>query len=178
MAVIKIDLTELGLFSGLYNSIWDNDSETIQQEEIISVCEDIFEDCSFYTIVKNKESLLKDIAELFCNALENSLEGTFEYESSWSPKFYNYDTDHIYLKWTVEDKTEDSSIEGETLRDMLETFLLETDNLSDYEIFSVFDYNGNGDNVLNDNYDIIMIVDGNEYIIKDINEDSVELQSI
>lgn len=44
MAVIKIDLTELGLFSGLYNSIWDNDSETAQQEEIISVCEDINED--------------------------------------------------------------------------------------------------------------------------------------
>lgn len=55
MAVIKIDLTELGLFSGLYNSIWDNESETVQQEEIISVCEDIFEDCSFYTRVKNKK---------------------------------------------------------------------------------------------------------------------------
>lgn len=44
MAVIKIDLTELGLFPGLYNSIWDNDLETVQQEEIISVCEDINED--------------------------------------------------------------------------------------------------------------------------------------
>ena len=64
------------------------------------------------------------------------------------------------------------------MEDMLETFLLETDNLADYELFSVFDYNGNGYNVLNDNYDIIMIEDGNEYIIKDINEDSVELQSI
>lgn len=72
----------------------------------------------------------------------------------------------------MEDKTEDE------MEDMLETFLLETDNLSDYEIFSVFDYNGNGDNVLNDNYDIIMIEDDNEYIIKDVNEDSVELQSI
>lgn len=172
MAVIKIDLTELGLFSGLYNSIWDNELETAQQEEIISVCEDIFEDCSFYTRVKNKESLLKDIAELFCNTLENSLEGVFKFDSSWSPSFYNYDTDHIYLKWTVEDKTEDE------MEDMLETFLLETDNLADYEIFSVFDYNGNGDNVLNDNYDIIMIEDGNNYIIKDVNEDSVELQSI
>lgn len=65
MAVIKTDLTELGLFSGLYNSIWDNDSETAQQEEIISVCEDIFEDCSFYTRVKNKESLLKAMIKRF-----------------------------------------------------------------------------------------------------------------
>lgn len=72
----------------------------------------------------------------------------------------------------MEDKTEDE------MEDMLETFLLETDNLADYELFSVLDYNGNGDNVLNDNYDIIMIEDGNEYIIKDISEDSVELQSI
>lgn len=44
MAVIKIDLTELGLFSGLYNSIWDGEMETPTQEEIISVCEDISED--------------------------------------------------------------------------------------------------------------------------------------
>ncbi len=51
MAVIKIDLTELGLFSGLYNSIWDNELETVQQEEIISVCEDIFEDCSLIITV-------------------------------------------------------------------------------------------------------------------------------
>lgn len=170
MAVIKIDLTELGLFSGLYNSIWD--VETPFQEETISACEDTFENCTFNTQIRDKENLLKGIAELFCNALENSLEGSFEFESSYSPKFYNYDTDHIYLKWTVEGKTE------EIMEDMLETFLLETDNLADYELFSVFDYNGNGDNVLNDNYDIIMIEDGNEYIIKDVNEDSVELQSI
>lgn len=172
MAVIKIDLTELGLFSGLYNSIWDDEMETPTMEEVISACKDIFEDCSFYTRVKNKKSLLKDIAELFCNVLENNLQGVFEYDSSWSPSSYNYDTDHIYLKWTMEGKTEDE------MEDMLETFLLETDNLADYELFSVFDYNGNGYNILNDNYDIIMIEDGNEYIIKDINEDSVELQSI
>lgn len=54
MAVIKIDLTELGLFSGLYKSIWDDKMETPTMEEIITVCEDIFEDCSFYTRVKNK----------------------------------------------------------------------------------------------------------------------------
>lgn len=172
MAVIKIDLTELGLFSGLCNSIWDDEMETPTMEEVISACKDIFEDCSFYTRVKNKKSLLKDIAELFCNVLENNLQGVFEYDSSWSPSSYNYDTDHIYLKWTMEGKTEDE------MEDMLETFLLETDNLADYELFSVFDYNGNGYNILNDNYDIIMIEDGNEYIIKDINEDSVELQSI
>lgn len=44
MAVIKIDLTELGLFSGLYNSIWDDKMETPTMEEIITVCEDISED--------------------------------------------------------------------------------------------------------------------------------------
>lgn len=170
MAVIKIDLTELGLFSGLYNSIWEE--ETPSQKEIVSVCEDIFSDCSFSTQIRNLDNLLKDIAELFCNALENSLDGTFEFESSYSPKFYNYDTDHIYLKWTVEGKNEDE------MGDMLESFLLETDNLADYELYSVFDYNGNGYNVIDNNHDIIMTEDGNDYIVKDINEESVELQSI
>lgn len=172
MATIKIDLTELGLFSGLYDSIWCDDIETVEQEEIISVCEDIFEDCSFYLKIKDKENLLKDIAELFCNVLENELEGTFEYESSWSPKFYNYDTDHIYLIWNVQDKTED---EMETL---LNEFIEDTKSKEDYELDIVYDYNGEGNNIINNNYDIIMIEDGNEYIVKDINDDSVELQSI
>ena len=172
MATIKIDLTELGLFSGLYNSIWDDEMETPTMEEIISVCEDIFEDCSFYTRIRDKENILKDIAELYCNVLENELEGTFEYESYWSPDFYNYDTDHIYLTWNVEDKTEDE------MKDMLDTFLTEIDNLADYEIYAIFDYLGKGYNIIDDNYYIIMVEDGNEYIVKDINEDSVELQSI
>ena len=172
MATIKIDLTELGLFSGLYNSIWDDEMETPTMEEIISVCEDIFEDCSFYTRIRDKENILKDIAELYCNVLENELEGTFEYESYWSPDFYNYDTDHIYLTWNVEDKTEDE------MKDMLDTFLTEIDNLADYEIYAIFYYLGKGYNIIDDNYYIIMIEDGNEYIVKDINEDSVELQSI
>lgn len=172
MATLKIDLTELGLFSGLYNSIWDDDMETPTQEEIISVCEDIFEDCSFYTRLRDKKNILKDISELYCNVLENELKGTFEYESSWSPDFYNYDTDHIYLTWNVIGKTEDE------MKDMLETFLVEIDNLADYEIFVIFDYLGNGYTIIDNNYDIIVIEGGNEYIVKDINEDSVELQNI
>ena len=172
MATIKIDLTELGLFSGLYDSIWCDDMETVEQEEIISVCEDTFEDCSFYLKIKDKENLLKDIAELFCNVLENELEGTFEYESSWSPKLYNYDTDHISLTWNVEDKTEDE------MKTLLNDFIEDTKSKEDYELDIVYDYNGEGDNIINNNYDIIMIEDGNEYIVKDINEDSVKLQSI
>lgn len=172
MATIKIDLTGLGLFSGLYNSIWGYDNETPTQKEFISLCKDIFEDCSFYTRVKNKKSLLKDIAELFCNVLENELEGTFEYESSWSPSFYNYDTDHIYLTWNVEDKTEDE------MKTLLNDFIEDTKSNEDYELYIVYDYNGEGDNIINNNYDIIMIEGGNEYIVKDISEDSVELQSI
>lgn len=172
MATIKIDLTELGLFSGLYGSIWVDEIETPAQEETISLCENIFEDCSFYTKIKDKKNLLKDIAELFCNVLENELEGTFEYESSWSPISYNYDTDHIYLTWNVEDKTEDE------MKTLLNDFIEDTKSNEDYELDIVYDYNGEGDNIINNNYDIIMIEGGNEYIIKDINEDYVELQSI
>lgn len=170
MATLKIDLTELGLFSGLYNSIWCD--ETPMQEEIISSCEDIFEDCSFSTQVRNLDNLFKDIAELYCNVLENNLKGVFEFDSYYSPSFYNYDTDHIYLNWTIEYNTEDE------MEDMLETFLTEIDNLADYEIFVVFDYLGNGYNIIDNNYDIIMTENGNEYIVKDICEDGVELQSI
>lgn len=172
MATLKIDLTELGLFSGLYDSIWCDDIETVEQEEIISVCEDIFEDCSFYLQIRDKENLLKDIAELFCNVFENELEGTFEYESSWSPKFYNYDTDHICLTWNVEDKTEDE------MKTLLNDFIEDTKSNDDYELNIIYDYNGEGDNIINNNYDIIMIECGNKYIVKNINEDSIELQSI
>lgn len=172
MATIKIDLTELGLFSGLYNSIWDGEMGTPLQEETISVCEDIFEGSSFYTRIKNIENILKDIAELFCNVLENELEGTFEYESYWSPDSYNYDTDHIYLTWNVEDKTEDE------MKTLLNDFIEDTKSNDDYELYVIYDYNGEGNNIINNNYDIIMIEDGNEYIVKDVNDDSVELQSI
>lgn len=172
MATIKIDLTELGLFSGLYNSIWDGEMGTPSQEEIISVCEDIFEDSSFYKRIKNTENILKDIAELFCNVLENELDGTFEYESFWSPDFYNYDTDHIYLAWNVEDKTEDE------MKTLLNDFIEDTKSNDDYELYIIYDYNGEGDSIINNNYDIIMIEDGNEYIVKDVNDDSVELRSI
>lgn len=170
MATLKIDLTELGLFSGLYNSIWED--ETPLQEEMIQACEDIFEDCIFSTQVRNLDNFFKDIAELYCNVLENNLKGVFEFDSYFSPSFYNYDTDHIYLTWNVEDKTEDE------MEDMLETFLTEIDNLADFEIFAVFDYLGNGYNIIDNNYDIIMTENGNEYIVKDICEDGVELQSI
>lgn len=76
------------------------------------------------------------------------------------------------MTWNVEDKTEDE------MKTLLNDFIEDTKSNEDYELDIVYDYNGEGDNIINNNYDIIMIEGGNEYIVKDISEDSVELQSI
>ena len=81
-----IDLTEQGLFSGLYESIWLNsDYEPREGYEIK-------ESVDF-------ESYLTAIANAFVSYLTKELGGDWKVDSIWSPNYYNYDTDHIILSW-------------------------------------------------------------------------------
>ena len=81
-----IDLTEQGLFSGLYESIWLNsDYEPREGYEIK-------ESVDF-------ESYLTAIANAFVSYLTKELGGAWKVDSIWSPNYYNYDTDHIILSW-------------------------------------------------------------------------------
>lgn len=141
---IIIDLTACGLFSGLYDSIWIDDGPT--QEECAQYyakklgveTDDI---CISYTF----NNMLKEIAELYINVLESEIGGVFYFYDCYSPDFYNFDTDHIFLTWSKEGKTADE------LESDFNDFIESIDDLTEYEFFNVFDYCGIGENIKSEN---------------------------
>lgn len=100
MNQLTLDVTELGLFSGLYESLWlhsDMDIDDINEiaEQLNVNSEDIEARIDF-------SDYRKAIAEIYCEQLQNELEdyeGIFEIESVYSPLYYNFDTDHIIINW-------------------------------------------------------------------------------
>lgn len=100
MNQLTLDVTELGLFSGLYESLWlhsDIDIDSINEiaEQLNVNSEDIETRIDF-------SDYRKAIAEIYCEQLQNELEdyeGVFEVESVYSPLYYNFDTDHIIINW-------------------------------------------------------------------------------
>lgn len=156
-----VDLTQMGLFSGLYETIWNVDSE--EQENSCKYYADnlgISEDDIYVGI--HRDSYLKKIAELYENILENELGGEFKFNHSFSPSEYNFDTDHIYLTWVKE---------GKTTRELEEEFNDYVDSISDlneYEQLFVYYYNGEGDNIKDECSTYQVFLDGVWY---DINSD-------
>lgn len=100
MNQLTLDVTELGLFSGLYESLWlhsDIDIDSINEiaEQLNVNSEDIETQIDF-------SDYRKAIAEIYCEQLQNELEdyeGIFEIESVYSPLYYNFDTDHVIINW-------------------------------------------------------------------------------
>lgn len=94
-----IDLTNKGLFSGLYETVWLNNDALDSEIEDITQSGDATENDTLDWTVDAK-TYLKKIAETYCNALS----GVFP-NSQWvihklySPREYNFDTDHIVLEW-------------------------------------------------------------------------------
>ncbi|ARM66791.1 hypothetical protein AM4_133 [Lactococcus phage AM4] len=96
----------------MYNTIWlDSEQDDWIVEELAGMlgvhCHDI--DASI-----DKHEYLKAISELYCEMLEYELdeEGTFKVDSLYSPREYNFDTDHIVITWdsdtfTVEEMQEE-----------------------------------------------------------------------
>lgn len=104
MTTIELDLTNLGLFSGLYESMWLHSSTDDELEhELNNVQKDLeLSDDDMKTRLDIRISFktyLEKIAEVYINYLSNQLQGAFTFERSYSPSCYNYDTDHIILKW-------------------------------------------------------------------------------
>ena len=93
---LLINLTELGIFSGLYESIWLNEGT---DERII---EDILldnpalkpEDIEISVDIKK---YLQEIGETYCSYFENQIGGIWDIYSTYSPKYYNYETDEIVI---------------------------------------------------------------------------------
>lgn len=84
------------------------------------------------------KNFFRDVAEIYCDYFTNTFGGTWEYESYKSPKYYNYDTDSLYIKCTNPNyklKT--------TLINYQNDILNEEINTKDIEIYDIYhDYYG------------------------------------
>ena len=101
MAQITVNVNELGIFSGCYETIWlhsEIDTDLVMEMEGDLGCE-IESDLDFY-------KYLKGIAEIYQEYLENELGGKFTVEEIYSPKYYNFETDNITLIWEKENLSE------------------------------------------------------------------------
>lgn len=99
---IAIDVTELGLFNGLYESIWLNSDMDI--DELMELAELIGVDCNDIDVSINCNEYLKAISELYIEMLENEIDsvGTFKVKELYHPREYNFENDHIIIDWFSE----------------------------------------------------------------------------
>lgn len=94
-----IDLTNKGLFSGLYETIWlNNDALDSEIEDIIQSGDATENDTLDWTV--DAKTYLKKIAETYCNVLSNVFPNSqWVVHELYSPREYNFDTNHIVLEW-------------------------------------------------------------------------------
>ena len=134
MAQLKVNVNELGIFSGCYETIWWNseiDLDELSQMESDLGCE-VESDLDF-----NK--YLKEIAETYESYLQNEFGGTFTVDTIYSPKYYNFETDNIELIWDHENLSESEM--QKLLDDKFES--LDEYELSEIEAYEVYDgFNG------------------------------------
>ena len=119
---IKLDLTNAGLFSGLYETIWLNEFSFEMYEEgsvdIPSIsAEDINVDYPEY---------LKLIGQEYAGAFgtllsEQGVKVAVAVSDVWSPRWYNNDTDHIILNFKSLDAFD---AKGEDIQNALYRVLL------------------------------------------------------
>ena len=134
MAQLKVNVNELGIFSGCYESIWlhsETNLDELSQMESDLGCE-VESDLDF-----NK--YLKEIAETYESYLTNEFGGTFTIDKIYSPKEYNYWTDTIELVWEKENLSESQM--QKLLDDKFEE--LDDSELWDIEAYEIYDgFNG------------------------------------
>lgn len=96
-----VNLTEKGLFSGLYNSIWLHD-ESLDYElfEYQEKLENKYQKTINVDFSVNFKEYLEKIAEAYINCFEKEFTNSkWELKLVQSPMYYNYDTDWIVLDW-------------------------------------------------------------------------------
>ena len=93
---LLINLTELGIFSGLYESIWLNEStdERVIEDMIINDPSLKPENIEISVDIKK---YLQEIGETYCSYFDNQVGGIWDVYSTYSPKYYNYGTDEIVI---------------------------------------------------------------------------------
>lgn len=137
-----INITEIGLFSGLYFTIWLHD-ESLQ--DLLFEYQDELEQkygkeikLNFYI---DPNLYLKKIANIYINCFQMEIEDSqWEIKELYSPKQYNYMTDQIVLKWTNAPKNAES-IFNQFLEKIKEPS--EIDSYDIFEMHTIFsEYNG------------------------------------
>ena len=134
---LTIDITDLGLFSGLYESIWLNSDMDI--DEVMELADLIGVDWNDIDVSIDCNEYLESIGELYCEMLERELDskGLFRVDSLYSPKWYNFDTDHIIITWDSE------SLDIETMKEKLNELVSDNDNRDDWTVeMELWDYRG------------------------------------
>lgn len=104
---LTIDVTDLGLFNGLYESIWLNSDMDI--DEVMELADILGVDAYDIDVTIDTQEYLEAIGELYCEMFCNQLDsvGMFRVDSLYRPKWYNFDTDHITITWDSEMPIED-----------------------------------------------------------------------
>lgn len=123
---VTIDITELGLFSGLYESIWLNSDMDI--DKVMELADMLGVKGYDIDVSINTSEYLEAIGELYCEMLERELDssGLFRVDSLYSPKWYNFDTDHITITW-------DSELSIEEMESKLKELCDDNDNSEYWE---------------------------------------------
>lgn len=156
-----VNVNDFRLFSGTYNSIWISDSN--YDDEYYHIME-AFENNDDYSLNFPKEILeldelkendieinldtknfFRDIGEIYCIFFENNFGGTWIYDSYQSPKYYNYGTDHLYIRCTNPDyklKTTLINYQNDILNEYIDTKNIEVyDIYQDYYGYECFQHN-------------------------------------
>ena len=153
MAQLKVNVNELGIFSGCYETIWLNsekDTDLIMEMEGDLNCE-VKNEFDFY-------KYLQGIAEIYQEYLENEFGGTFTIDEIYSPKEYNFEKDTIILSWEKENLSETQM--KKLLDDKFES--LDQADLLDIEVCGIYDWLNGYE--LYDSLNIFYVIDeqGNE----------------
>ena len=134
MAKLLVNLNELGIFSGCYESIWLNSE--IDIDEVNQMTDDL--GCEIESDL-DFNKYLKEIAETYESYLTNEFGGTFTIDTIYSPKYYNFETNTIELIWEKENLSENEM--QKLLDDKFEE--LDDSELWDIEAYEIYDgFNG------------------------------------
>lgn len=136
-----VNLTEKGLFSGLYNTIWLNDESLAYEiSEYQEKLTNKYKKKIRVDFSVNFKEYLEKIAEVYINYFENEFQNSkWELKLVQSPQFYNYDTDWIVLDWiNAPDNAE------ERFNNHLDGIKSDDDEypFNDFELYTIYDSYG------------------------------------
>lgn len=136
---LLIDITTMGLFSGCYESIWLN--EDTDSDTLYDLANDCQIDQSDINVTISIEQYLNKIADVYRNYFASQLDIPYEsitVADIYSPQFYNNDTDHIVLEWTVSNIEEALNKWNIYLEEVLSKDSNDNEALKNEEYYTIF----------------------------------------